>query len=68
MNPTWTAVAERYDKALSRARHTHLPPGTPVPQPTAAWPPENVVLLEQFQEWLLSNCPKISCRFASVVK
>jgi len=26
-----------------------------VPQPTAAWPPENVVLLEQFQEWLLSS-------------
>jgi site-specific recombinase XerD len=55
MNPTWTSVTERYDKALSRARHTHLPPGTPVPQPTAAWPPENVALLQQYQEWLLSS-------------
>jgi site-specific recombinase XerD len=32
-----------------------LPPGTPVPQPTAAWPPENVTLLQQYQTWLLSS-------------
>ncbi len=55
MNPNLTAVAERYDNALRRARHTHLPPGTPVPQPTAIWPPENVALLQQYQEWLLSS-------------
>jgi site-specific recombinase XerD len=49
------SVAERYDAALRRARHTHLPPGTPTPQPTAAWPPENIALLEQFRAWLLSG-------------
>ena len=55
MNPTWSCAADRYDKALSRANHTHLLPETPVPQPTAAWPPENVALLEQYQAWLLSS-------------
>ncbi|MCP5016313.1 MAG: hypothetical protein GY938_13730, partial [Ketobacter sp.] len=55
MNPTWNCAADRYDKALSRANHTHLPPETPVPQPTAAWPPKNVALLEQYQAWLLSS-------------
>ena len=50
-----TSVAERYDNALRRARHTHLSPGTPVPQPTATWPPENVILLQQYQAWLLSS-------------
>lgn len=49
------SVAERYDDALRRAKHTHLPPGTPLPQPTAAWPPENIALLEQFRAWLLSG-------------
>jgi len=54
MNASY-CVAERYDNALHRAKHTHLPPGTPVPQPTAAWPAENIALLEQFREWLLSG-------------
>lgn len=49
------SVAERYDNALRRAKHAHLPPGTPVPQPTATWPPENIALLEQFRAWLLSG-------------
>ncbi len=55
MNPTWISVTQRYDKALGRARHKHLPPDTPVPQPTTVWPAENVILLQQYQEWLLSS-------------
>lgn len=48
-------VAHRYDTALSLARHTHLPPGYLVPQPTAAWPSENIELLVEFRQWLLSG-------------
>jgi site-specific recombinase XerD len=49
------SVAARYDHALRYARHSHLPLGTPVPQPTTAWPPENIALLQQYQAWLLSS-------------
>lgn len=50
-----TSVAARYDRALRYARHYRLPPGTPAPQPTTIWPSENIALLEQYQEWLLSS-------------
>jgi integrase/recombinase XerD len=50
-----TNAAERYDVARYRARISSLPPDYPLPQPTAAWPPENVALLEQYREWLLSG-------------
>ena len=49
------SAAERYDYALSRARHTHLLPGYSPPKPTAAWPEENVALLERYRDWLLSS-------------
>ena len=44
-------AAERYDDALRWAclrRHKYLPPGCPVPQPTSAWPKDNVALLERY--------------------
>jgi len=48
-------AAERYDTSRRHARDNRLPPDYPVPQPTTAWPAENVVLLELFREWLLSS-------------
>jgi integrase/recombinase XerC len=50
-----TTAAERYDAVRSRSRDNRLPPGYPTPQPTAAWPAENVALLERYREWLLSG-------------
>jgi len=52
MNTTPTSTAERYDHALRGARHSRLPPDYPTPQPTSAWPAENVALLERYREWL----------------
>ena len=48
-------AADRYDVACRRARDGRLPPGYPLPQPTADWPSENVALLEHYREWLLSG-------------
>ena len=54
--PTITnPAAQRYDAARRRAHDDRLPPGYPLPQPTAAWPAENVALLERFRLWLLSS-------------
>jgi len=47
--------AQRYDASRRRAHDDRLPPGYPIPQPTAAWPAENVALLERFRLWLLSS-------------
>jgi site-specific recombinase XerD len=49
------SAATRYDSALHDARHERLPPGYPVPRPTAAWPAENVALLETYRDWLLGS-------------
>jgi site-specific recombinase XerD len=51
---TGTAAA-RYDRALFRAKDGRLPAGHPRPLPTAAWPPENVALLERYRDWLVSG-------------
>lgn len=48
-------AAARYETARRHARHRRLPPDYPVPQPTTAWPAENVALLERYREWLLSG-------------
>jgi site-specific recombinase XerD len=53
--PKATTAAERYDAVRRRSRDRRLPPGYPTPQPTAAWPAENVALLERYREWLLSG-------------
>ena len=48
-------AAQQYDASRRRAHDDRLPPGYPLPQPTAAWPAENVALLERFRLWLLSS-------------
>jgi len=57
MRKVWkpSTPAEMYDRALHYARDKHLPPDYPRPQPTCTWPPENIVLLEQYCEWLRSG-------------
>ncbi|MCA9936632.1 MAG: tyrosine-type recombinase/integrase, partial [Anaerolineales bacterium] len=48
-----TSAAARYDKALKRAQALHpVPSGCRAPQPTTAWPEENVTLLERYRDWL----------------
>jgi integrase/recombinase XerD len=47
--------AEMYDRALHYARDKRLPRDYPKPHSTAEWPQENVLLLEQFVEWLQSG-------------
>ena len=49
------SAAARYDRALHYARHTALPADQPIPQPTAAWPVENIALLESYQQWLVES-------------
>ncbi len=53
--PKSITPAERYDRSLHGGRYRHLPPGYPRPRPTAEWPPENIALLEQYYDWLLSG-------------
>jgi len=44
--------AEMYDRALQYARDKRLPPDYPKPRPTSEWPAENIVVLEEYCEWL----------------
>lgn len=55
MNAAPNPTAARYDRALRGAHHSRLPPGYPLPQPTSAWPAENVALLERYHAWLSSS-------------
>jgi hypothetical protein len=48
-------AAERYDLNRLFSHDHRLPPGYPAPQSTAAWPPENVALLDRYWQWLLSG-------------
>lgn len=48
-------VAQRYDQALHYGHDQRMPPAVPRPQPTAAWPTENIAFLERYQAWLLSG-------------
>jgi len=50
-----TTAAERYDQALAYGHHRRLPADAPRPQPTRAWPPENVMLLARFRAWVVSS-------------
>lgn len=49
------SAAVRYNRALSRARQKRLPAGYRSPQPTSAWPKENVELLERYRLWLMNG-------------
>jgi len=55
MNSMSSTAAERYDHALRGANARRQPLDYPLPQPTAAWPAENVALLELYRDWLLSS-------------
>ena len=49
-----TSAAERYDRALHKGLQLKPPsPDAVVPQPTCAWPEENVALLERYRAWLV---------------
>jgi integrase len=48
-------TAARYDRALLKAKDGRLPASYPRPQPTGAWPPENVALLERYRDWLVQG-------------
>ncbi len=49
-------AAQRYDRALRKgSKISPVPDGIPVPQPTTAWPPENVALLEKYRTWLAAG-------------
>ena len=49
------SAAARYDRALRYAHDGRLPQDYGEPQPTSAWPSENVALLEDYRTWLLSS-------------
>ncbi|MBI9047076.1 MAG: tyrosine-type recombinase/integrase [Anaerolineaceae bacterium] len=49
-----TTIPQRYDQALRRAHHHHLPANHPKPCPTSSWPQENILILEQYYKWLLA--------------
>ena len=51
-----STAAERYDRALHLSLMRHpVPAGCPVPQPTVAWPTDNVALLEAYRTWLVES-------------
>ncbi len=48
-------AAARFDHALRHARKRCTAPDRPAPQPSSAWPPANIALLEQYRDWLLGS-------------
>ncbi|HSL93937.1 MAG TPA: tyrosine-type recombinase/integrase [Bacillota bacterium] len=61
MSSLTSTAAHRYDTALRLARGAPLPTHFPRPQPTCAWPPENVALLERYRVWLDSSGATRGC-------
>jgi len=55
MNTLPDSAAARFDYALCHARKRCQAPDRPAPQPSAAWPKENLALLEQYRGWLLGG-------------
>ncbi len=53
--PAVHSSAQRYDRFLRYAKHADRLPPTLRPQPTSAWPRENVLLLEQYRDWLVAG-------------
>jgi hypothetical protein len=47
-----TTLREKYDQALHYARDKRLPAEAPRPLPTSYWHPENIELLERYEQWL----------------
>lgn len=57
-----TTAAQRYDKTLlGSQRRRKLPPDTPQPQPTSAWPQENITLLARYWVWLTEEDSTPEC-------
>lgn len=50
-----------YEGVLKNGRKSRLPPHYPQPQPPAAWPPENVALLERYLAWLIADGAGVTC-------
>ena len=48
-------IAEKYDHALHYARDKHLPEDQPRPKPISFWPPENIVFLERYYNWVVAG-------------
>ncbi len=55
MNTHIDTAAARYDDSMRHAWKSHTPHDCPLPQRTAAWPNENVELLEQYRVWLFGG-------------
>ena len=55
MSISFDSLAERYDYSLHLANRHRPPRGHAAPQPTAAWPAENLHLLAQYHDWLLGS-------------
>lgn len=59
---TLVCAALRYNKALHKSSRMYPPPeGIPLPKPTAAWPKENILLLQEYQKWLLDGGVSRNC-------
>jgi site-specific recombinase XerD len=55
MNTSLDSAAARFDYAVCHARKRARPTDRPAPQLSAAWPPDNIALLAQYRDWLLSG-------------
>jgi site-specific recombinase XerD len=55
MNTPSDSAAARFDHALRHARKRCIALDRPAPQPSAAWPKENLAVLEQYRDWLLGG-------------
>ena len=53
--PPDASAAARFDHALRHARKRCNALDRPAPQPSAAWPKENLALLEEYRAWLLGG-------------
>lgn len=58
--PVISAV-DRYTAVLKNSRKSRLPPDYPHSQPPAAWPEENVALLERYLAWLIADGAGHTC-------
>jgi hypothetical protein len=53
--PKYESATDWYTAILKNSRKSKLPPNYPQPQPPAAWPEENVALLERYLLWLYAD-------------
>ncbi len=59
---TLVCAAGRYDRALHKSSRMYPPPKRiSLPKPTEAWPKENILLLQEYQQWLLNGGVSRNC-------